>query len=170
MAGSPSDPGRSGLRPALRVLLFASLALNLLIVGAVAGALWRGGPARGPEAGASRDFAAPYARALAPEDRRALRRDLRRAMLANRPERGALAEGYARASAALRADPFDPAALEAALAGQAERARRRQEVGREVMVAFLSALSAEERRAFADRLDAEIARLSARSRAWRHDR
>ncbi|MDU8909970.1 periplasmic heavy metal sensor [Aestuariicoccus sp. MJ-SS9] len=154
---------KRGMTGWIRAVLFASLALNLLIAGIAAGMYWRGGPDRGPR---DRDFAAPYARALGDEQRGTLRRALRREFLANRPERGALAQGYVAASAALRAEPFDRAALEAVLEGQARQAQTRQEIGRRVMIDFLSNMSAEDRAAFADRLDQEIDRLSRRAKAW----
>ena len=106
----------------LRVLLFASLAANLLVVGLVAGAASYGGgramAAREPGFGF-------FEAALDKADRAALRAAfLARAEGVRTPRR----EMRARMEsilAALRADPYDPAALEAAMAAAAARAEAR---------------------------------------------
>jgi hypothetical protein len=53
----------------------------------------------------------------------------------------------------LRAEPFDPAAMTAALAAIETRNAERLELGRSLIETRLIEMSAEERRAFADRLE-----------------
>lgn len=151
----------------MRWLLIASLALNLLVAGIVVGALFDGprGDRRPP---GPRDAVAPYTRALEAPDRRKLRRELRRAFLDRRGQGDVLAAPYRDVIAILRADPFDASALRDALAAQAAAASRRHDAGREVLTRHIAAMSAAERQAYTDRLEAEVARLAAaRKPGWR---
>lgn len=135
----------------LKVALGLSLALNLLVAGAVVGSFLRGGPGGGPEAVRDLGFG-PFAGAMRPEDREAMRRafmdrapDLREARRAMRAQAEAILS-------ALRAEPYDPAAFEAALARGAERTAERLALGREILAAHVAAMAPADRRAFADRL------------------
>ena len=113
-------PRRSWMRWAL----VASLGLNLVFVGLIAGALIKGPPAP-PVPGIGH-----YVRAL-PE---ASRRDLGEALRASRPDWSGMREACARRealAAALTAEPFEPAAVAAlleedrGLAGRPRGARHR---------------------------------------------
>lgn len=150
---------RQGMRGWLRVVLFGSLALNLLVVGLVAGATVRGGPyhAGGPSA---REPVTPYTRAFEEDQRKDLRRDLRRAIVGTRDgTRGEITEAYAQALSLLRAEAFDAAAMRAVLRRQAELSNTRRRKGEEVLAVYLAQMSAQERRAYADRLEEEVARF-----------
>ena len=96
----------------------------------------------------------PYGEALSPADREALRR----AFLDHAPnwrelrrERG---EDMAAVVAAVTAEPFDAAALEAAIGRQEERFRAGLGIGKALLVERITAMTPEERRAFARRLQA----------------
>lgn len=145
----------------VRILLVVSLALNIAIVAAVAGFALRGGPrmADGPQ---TREGGAPYARALASEDRRAFSRSMRLAFREARPDRGTLATDYRAAVAALRAQPYDSAIFEDVLTRQSQRAVERQGVGQQILLEYVAQLSDEQRTAYATRLEVEIARMSER--------
>lgn len=154
---SPSPP-RSGLPRGLRWLLIASLALNLLVAGLVVGALAReGGPGARPRP--AELSLGPFARALEPEDRRAVLRSLGDHRPDLRPlgrqDRAAL---FAEVMAALRAEPFDRARAAAALAEQSARVAEVERAVRDALLARLAAMTAAERAAFADRLEAELER------------
>ena len=58
----------------------------------------------------------------------------------------------------MRADPFDPAALKAALAALEARNAERLELGRTLIETRLIEMSPEERAAFADRLEKGLRR------------
>ncbi|MFZ5965323.1 periplasmic heavy metal sensor [Thalassococcus sp. BH17M4-6] len=149
----------------LRLVLFASLALNLVIVGIVAGFVLRGGPDHrdGPR---GRDGAVRYSRALTEDQRDALRRDLRAAFRGDRRAVAAEIAGDFRAAVeVLRADPFDRAAFDAVMARQDTRAEARQQTGRQALLDVVSGMSTEERQAYADRLSDQIDRLE--KRMWR---
>lgn len=136
----------------LRWLLAASLALNLLVLGLVAGeALRHGPPAGGPRP--TELALGPLARALEEGDRRAILEDLR-----GRPELDPLGrrergQAFADILAAVRAEPFDEGRLREAMARQSARVEAAQQATQDAVVARLSALTPREREAFADRLE-----------------
>lgn len=147
----PLPPAAPAAPRWMRVLLVASLALNLLVAGLLLGdALAGGGPGRGPRPA---DLAlGPVARALGAEDRRAILRDLRGHPGLRPLGRDARDAGLAEIVAAVRAEPFEPQRLRAALAAQSERMAGAHEAVQEALLARLSAMTPEERAAFADRL------------------
>lgn len=133
--------------PWQRILLGVSLALNLLVVGLVGGAAFRlGGPERMHRAP---PIGAMLFRELPREDRRALRTHA----FAPRPEREARRLADAEAiDAALRARPFDPARIESFLREQAQRRQAREQDMHRAWLARITAMTDEERAAYADRL------------------
>lgn len=147
----------------LRIVLFTSLALNLLVAGVVAGVLLTGGPERRADHD-RRDFGSIYTRALDPEDRRSLRREFLSAL----PERGrdgaGIVAGLQPALSALRATPFDPDAFARAMANQSDRRAERDRLGREILAARIAAMSETERAAYADRVAQGLADLDRRLR------
>lgn len=136
-------------------VLGLSLALNLLIVGAIGGTIWRfnakdGGDRRGHiEALAS---GVPYVRALPRDARRALGRKLRRdrADLPQRSERRAL---YQQMIDTLRQEPFDADAASEILATQAETAQTVQARAQSGWLEIVTEMNPEERAEVAERLE-----------------
>jgi uncharacterized membrane protein len=155
------DPGGPAARPGggrgLRIALAISLALNLLVVGVAGGALLAG--AGHPPRPVVRDLGfGPFGQALSPADRAALRDAFAAEAPDMRGMRREMRSDLARLLAALRADPFDPAALRAALESQGARARERLDLGQRLLADRLVAMSVAERQAFADRLQAALSR------------
>ena len=112
------DTGSTGTPRAIKWVLFASLAVNLLILGAIVGLWINEGPPRrdrGPES-----FA--FILALEPADRRALGREMR-----------------------AREDPFDRLAFETFLAAEAARRDRVRSIGQAALTARIAAMTAAER-------------------------
>ena len=151
-AGAPGARGSGKPSRRLRWALVLSLALNLLIVGVIAGAVVNA--RRRPRAPTVADVGfGPFTQALSPEDRRALRdafvgrlpemRDARRAM---RAELQALVD-------ALRAETWNEAATVAAFESLRSRTEERIAVGQDLLIARIAAMSPAERAAFADRLE-----------------
>ncbi len=137
-----------------RTILVLSLTLNLIVVGIVAGAGLSGrlgnGPPRSFEFGPG-----PMARALEPQDRRAIGRALRE----DRDVRGMNLRGqFVQIVSSLRQEPFDPAALQDLMAMQGERFAAIQAKSSEALVAQIVAMTPDERAAFADRLENEMRR------------
>lgn len=145
-------PSRRGLKIALAV----SVALNLAVVGVVAGAVLRGGPMRDQMV---RDIGfGPFAEALTDSDRKALRRAFFDRSPGLRDLRATMRQDMAGVLAALRAQPFDPAALRAALAAQAERLSGQMTLGQDLLAERIDAMAEAERLAFADRLESALQR------------
>jgi uncharacterized membrane protein len=138
----------------MRSLLVASLALNLLVVGLAAGWALRhaGGahPSRLDMAGG------PLTRALSTEDRHEIGQQMRAAWREADDGRGDLRDSYDALLADLRAVPFDPARVSARMRQHRERFAVRFEMGQEVLVTHLAAMSPADRRAYADRLEERI--------------
>ncbi len=152
MTAGTTSPGR-GLRTALAV----SVALNLAVLGVIGGA-WLSHD-RSRMGGGPRDLGfGQFTEALTPENRA----DLRRRFLAQAPgflaERRAMRAGLQTIITTLRADPFDPAALDAAMAAQAAGLQGRIATGQALLYDFLVDQSPADRRAFADRLEAQLTR------------
>ncbi|MFT7058675.1 MAG: putative membrane protein [Pseudorhodobacter sp.] len=142
-----------------RLVLVISLALNLGILGMVAGAAlngaWRGGDPR-----VVRDIGfGPFTKALSEEDRKTLRRAFIEKAPDLRGRRQAMRDDMASVLTALRSDPFSGDQLEEALAQVTKRSRERQQLGEELLRDFVAALSIEDRLKFADRLEIELTRV-----------
>lgn len=163
--GRPSAAPKPARAPGwMRWLLLASLALNLAVVGVVAGGLlWHGRPEHGgPPRG--RDFITPYTESFSQDQRRELGRKLFRSFERRQGDRPRPAPfgDYRSALSLLRADPFDSAAFTEVLSAQDARAAERQKMGQQVLVDYVSALSPEARAAYADRLEAKLDELAKR--------
>ena len=129
----------------VRILLGVSLALNLLVIGAVVGAI-----SKGPGMHAA---ALPYVVAFDRSDKRAMRQEMR-ARLSDRSEaRAAHQASYRAFLELLRAETFDAAAASSVMSVQFERAQRLQTIGRELSIQRISDMSVEKRAAYADRLE-----------------
>lgn len=160
---APQTPKpRSWMRP----LLFVSLAGNLLIVGAVAGAMLSpDGPRKrfGEADRALRGVVGePFFRALPRHERRALERDA----IANRDRvresRASLQIRLDAFLAALRAEPFDRDQVARLMTDQRQAAIMRQELGEELLLNRLSGMSTEDRSAYADALEERLQRFRRR--------
>jgi uncharacterized membrane protein len=137
-----------------RTVLVISLALNLAVAGIIGGAMVSG--RFGDRPAARIDFGVgPVARALTEVERRAIGRELR----ADRSLRGHDFRGQmAAVAAALRADPYDPAATRALLEDQAARLSQLQARARMAVLDRIAEMPPDRRRAFADRLEQELMR------------
>ncbi|TXI05513.1 MAG: periplasmic heavy metal sensor [Pseudorhodobacter sp.] len=139
----------------LRIALALSVALNLAVLGLVAGAILRDGP--GMRAAMVRDLGfGPYTEALSPEDRKALRRALFEKAPDIRENRRKMREDTQALLALLRNDPFDADAFHARMEAQHERMEDQLRLGQDLLQDFITAMPAPERRAFADRLEAGL--------------
>jgi uncharacterized membrane protein len=149
-------------------LLAVSLTLNLLVLSLIAGAHFR------DEHDASRfpppDRSVMRATGFGPffdAMPRAARNRMGEALRARgdgfAPDRDALAAELRDVLAALRAEPFDPAALEAVLVAQHARAQARIEAGRDVLLGQVATMSPVERRGFADQLEQRFSHALNRS-------
>lgn len=156
-----AEPIISGTPRWMRWTLLVSLALNLLVVGTVAGVMITGGPDRRTDRDRS-DFGSVYTRALDEEDRRALRRDFMSRLDQQGRDRGAFIAEMRTTVDTLRATPFDADAFMTAMSDQSERRARREDTGRQVLAARIAAMTDAERAAYADRIEARLTKLAER--------
>jgi uncharacterized membrane protein len=131
----------------MMVALLASLALNLLIVGWVAGAVWR---FRKPPvwAGAITPNLLGYASTLAPERRKQLWDATAQERHQVRPFRREVRTAREETIKALIAEPFEKQRFHAAQVRQAELENSAREAVRNLYVKLAEELTPEERRAF----------------------
>lgn len=161
MTGAPNIDPTPKRRRWLLPTLFVSLALNLLIVGIVVGAVLQGGRDKGgrPDGPTRSLLGEPFVRALTPHDRRALGRE----MLSNREalseNRANLRNRIERFLEALRQENFDREALAGILNEQRQLAVTRQQLGEDLLLMRLEQMSLSERRAYADRLGENLRRF-----------
>lgn len=155
VTSAPAPAARTGR--GLRIALGLSLALNLLVLGLVGGAYLHGPPPPRDFDGREMGFG-PFAEALRPEDRKALRRAILQRAPELREGREKRRQDMAALLQALRAEPFDPARLETVMDAQQAQLASQLAVGAGVVREYLIGLSAEARLAFADRLEASLTR------------
>ncbi len=138
-----------------RIVLVVSLALNLAVTGVVVGAVVSGRAGDGPP----RSFdlgVGPIARALEPQERRAIRRSLRQ----DRALRGVDFRGRVDAMvAALKTEPFDPDALRVLMDEQAASIIDVQAKAQSAMLNQIIAMTPQRRQAFADQVAEELSRI-----------
>ncbi|MEP3687757.1 MULTISPECIES: periplasmic heavy metal sensor [Sulfitobacter] len=151
----------------MRWALGLSLALNVMIIGAVGGALWRHGGPDNKSLPGLRSYASPYVQALPPDARRDLHNEMRKGGKAHHLDRAARGALYEQMLAALRADPFEPEAAAAILTAQGDAAASVQGAAHSAWLAQVSAMAPETRQIYADKLQE---RLEAWSRGKQRSR
>ncbi|MBM7069243.1 periplasmic heavy metal sensor [Actibacterium sp. 188UL27-1] len=155
MSHDPTPPPAAGSPRWIRIALVASLAVNLLILGAIGGAVLSGKPGPGGRSGDEirRLGVGPYGRALTSEQRAVLRDRMgaRRADLSRTGR--ALRQDFRQTLIVLRADDLDTARLAEMLQRQRAGAQALRDVGQDLMIEVIGQMSVAERRAFADRLE-----------------
>ncbi len=141
----------------LRLLLIGSLGLNLLVFGVVGGAtighFWGGERRTGPD-----HVGSPYARALDPQDRRALGKAIRQAYRAAEIDREADRRGYERVIAVLRSAPLDRDLLLREVQAQATNGARRRDLAELAWLEKVVAMSDAQRADYADQLEETVRR------------
>jgi len=156
MSDQKTEPNASAAaRPKrrFRILLGASLALNLLFIGGLVGAIAKGPPSRSGAPGL-REISAPYVGAFERDEKRELRRDMRKRLPDRKAAMSRNKADYDVFVALVRADPFDASKAVQVLETQMERAGAFQKLGRELSVEKINQMNVEERNAYADRLEA----------------
>lgn len=166
---TPTSPSTPTTRAPLwlRLVLIVSLALNLLVAGTVIGHMMRDDP-RGRVPRVDR-IEGPMTFALTKDDRREIGKALRQKYRENRPSRQQIVEDYQGVIAALRSDPFQPDRVEKAFGNQRAAAVTRMEIGQDLLIERLIAMTPEERHAFADRLEEGLERGPGREGKDRDD-
>ncbi|MEM9814161.1 MAG: periplasmic heavy metal sensor [Pseudomonadota bacterium] len=148
-----------------RILLFASLTLNFVLIGLIAGAILRG-PFIAPVFPPGSDGEFRVVQQALPDD---AKRAFRRALVRRRSE----FESHARQIRSmrrefvdlLRGDTLDVAAIDAVFVRQQAEWSALANVARDMMIGYLETLTPEQRREIADNVDAWIAERGRRTRA-----
>ncbi len=145
---------KTGKRRWMPLALGISLAINLAVVAAVAGAAWRH---KGDDRSVMRapKGAPAFIQALPREARQAVRGQLR----ASKPRRLDTADIVA----VLRQEPFDPDAVKRVMEVEIDAGMVRLRGVREAWLAQITAMDAQERNTYAQRLEALSERRKSRS-------
>jgi Spy/CpxP family protein refolding chaperone len=147
-AAKPSWWARSRL---LQGLLVASLALNLLVVSAVATRVWRGpGLDRMPGISYVQLLPRKFLRGLPDEKRDAARAILKRYMQEQRGNRDLSRETSRKLAEAISIEPYDPQKVKAVFADFAAQSGQIAARGGDATMEILALLTPEERKALAD--------------------
>ncbi|HQU67936.1 MAG TPA: periplasmic heavy metal sensor [Albidovulum sp.] len=136
----------------MKIALILSLTLNLMILGVMGGAMLAHGGRDDPRRVRDVGFG-PYTEALSPEDRKALREAFVKAAPDFRAGREEARADVAALAAAIRAEPYDRAAVEAVMANQVARIEERLQLGRGLLLDRLDAMGPEARAALAGRIE-----------------
>ncbi len=142
----------------VRWALIVSLAVNLLVIGMVGGAVLSGGGPGDGDRAARENRGSPFVRALEPGDRRAVMRGMIKERRQLRESREVLKARFDALLTALRAEEFDVDAARALVEQQRKATQDRVIVGETVVLTRIAEMSLEDRRAYADRLEAEVRR------------
>lgn len=149
----------------VKIALAVSLALNLAVIGMIAGA-FLGTGAMGERGGSQQALRAlglgPFARALSRQDRMELRGRILSSGVELREERRAIGRSLRAVEAALRAEPFDRAAVEEAFTRSRGLVVSLQEMGHAALLDQIETMDAAERAALADGLARAMRRVGAR--------
>lgn len=133
-----------------KILFGISLALNLLIVGALGGAMLRVGKGSGVKHRASGNL---YMRALNFEDKKALRKKLFKNKDSRKIIRAREDSSYSSALKILRKYPFDRKAFEDLLDQQTKYSKSRPSSARAVLITQIENMTKEERLIYSKRLE-----------------
>lgn len=151
---------RSGRRlRRLRLVLILSLAVNLLIVGLIAGAALRndGRIERRADLGPAVDAGlGPFGHAMTREQREGFRRDFTAHSGDLRRNRDEVRAQVVQFLTTLRSTPFDASLMRSQLVGTQDKLFQRQRIGVETLLQQIEAMSDAERAAFADRLEKSL--------------
>ena len=133
-----------------KILFGISLALNLLIVGALGGAMLRVGKGPVVKHRASGNL---YMRALNFEDKKALRKELFKNKDSPKVIRAKEHSSYSSAVKILKKDPFDRKAFEDLLDEQTTHSKSKPSSARAALVAQIANMTKEERLVYSQRLE-----------------
>jgi uncharacterized membrane protein len=145
------ENGRKGASRGFKIALGLSLAINLAVAGLIAGALLRpdGLPGRSDRAPGLNAFGAPYMMALPRSDRRKVLAAIRVRLAGEVPDRQARRALFRDVLAGLRAEPFDRARLESAIARQAQTTIAVQAAAQKAWLDIVTDMSVAERLEYA---------------------
>ena len=159
------EPEKKRSKVWMRAVLFVSLALNLLIVGLVVGAVGLKGRPDNDGAPRLRDAGlGPIGAVLTREQQRGLREELKNRTGDLRQNRAQMRRDLQRLLSALRSDPFDAKAVSEVFEAQRVTVSHRAEIGHQVLIDAMNSATSDERKAMADRLEKALSRARDRNK------
>ena len=148
----------ASIRLWMRIVFFISLAINLLVVGALVGLMIAKPSMQDRRVHSTRNLVQPFIRALEPHDRKLFVKSMERVVRQPGSERRPGMVDRQAALALLTADPFVRSDFADYLTGQFETIREIQGFGRELLLDRIVEMSSEDRLAYADRLARQMKR------------
>ena len=161
---TPTPQMQAGKRrmPWGKIVLFSSLALNLLIVGLVAGKMLGSGRDRDRNPLLGEIGYGPFVHALPRADKAAMTEALKREAGSFRDNRMEIRRQFEAFLEALRADPFDAALVAKLITDQRSRIGERQALGQKLLLERIESMTASERSEYADALGHMLRRRGGR--------
>ncbi|SHH60686.1 periplasmic heavy metal sensor [Cognatishimia maritima] len=156
-----STPPRAPMRRSLRILLFVSLALNLIVVGLAAGAIF-GGSHKSHRLPRETDFMGAFTQALPDRDRREIGRDIRRHHRREGIDRAAARAEFEAMLTLIRSTPFEADDLRALLTKQARQEADRRVAAQDIWLSRVASMTDAERQDYADQIEAVLAAMAKR--------
>jgi uncharacterized membrane protein len=159
-AKQPVTPTPPRMRGWVRALLVVSLALNLLVVGALAGLAVKGPPWKNPHRPGAQmqQLVGPLTHALKPADRRAIARKVREAGEEIGWDMDVHREGVQKLVNALQAKPFDAELFASSFNDEIGRVLTLLGLAQGALVEHLASMSEEDRADYAARIQEIIDR------------
>lgn len=151
--GESAARERPGIERWFRVVLFVSLALNLLVAGLFVGVAIMHGRDGRPPAFRMDQVGGPITAALSPRDRRWIGRELHRRFGQSRLPREDLVDKYQGIIDSLRAQPYDGMALRRAVQERLSAIQERARLGQKLLFERIDGMSDSERADLAARLE-----------------
>jgi hypothetical protein len=158
----PADAGNGKTPRWIKVLLFASLSMNLLVVGLVAGTYFRHAPSgRYDDVRYSplRELGyGPFIYALSPSDKKAIGRSWSERSGDLRANRDEVRAQFRALLGLLRKTPFEIEAVQDIVQNQQVKLSERQKIGQQMLLDRIAAMTGDERAEFARRLERSLSR------------
>ena len=144
------------MRPGIKILLVVSLALNLLVIGLIGGALVMRGKWQEHHMSRMEMIGGPLTRALDRADRRAIGRAMRESFGDRQARHDKMRAEFETIVAELKAVPFDVGTVANQMAAHRKHFNARMEQGQALLLQRLSMMDDAERAAFAERLQSGV--------------
>jgi len=158
----PTNAGNRRTPRWIKVLLFFSLSLNLLVVGLVGGSFLRHKPSGGYDKAhysPLRDLGyGPFIVALSPSDKKEISRSWANRSGDLRANRDAVRAQFVTLLKLLQKKPFEIGALQEVVENQQAKLNERQKIGQQLLLDRIGAMTDDERTEFARKLERSLKR------------
>jgi len=139
------------MRGWVKFLLAASLAMNLLVIGAAGSAMYAFKTGGGPF-GAHKMGSSPFSFALSRQDRKEIGREIRQQMQSQHKDRPKPRQIYLELQQAITAKVYDKEAVHALITAHQDTGMKRQDIAQRLFLERLDNMTVKQRQKFAKRL------------------